>query len=136
MTHPKPLLALLVAGSLAGAVACDRTPEQDTPSMTDQDSADAARDAADDAIDSTRRAAGEIGDRADAAMETMDVKAALIADDTVDADDINVDTNHETKTVVLRGSVPTEAQKDEAERIAREEAPGYRIDNQLTVMAH
>ncbi len=59
----------------------------------------------------------------------------MIADDTVDASDINVDTFHETKTVVLKGSVPTAAQKTEAARIAAREAEGYKIDNQLTVKA-
>ena len=50
----------------------------------------------------------------DAATETIDVKTALMADASVDASDINVDTFHETKTVVLKGSVPTAAQKTEA----------------------
>jgi len=68
-----------------------------------------------------------------AAIETMDVKSALMADRTVDASHINVDTFHETKTVVLKGSVKTATQRDEAVRIAAVEAPGYRIDNQLTV---
>jgi hypothetical protein len=75
------------------------------------------------------------GERAGAATETFDVKAALIADKTVDASDINVDTFAETKTVVLRGTVPTEAQKDTAERIAIREAEGYKVNNQLTVRA-
>ena len=51
----------------------------------------------------------------------------------VDASGINVDTFHETKTVVLKGSVPTAAQKSEAARIAAREAKGYRVDNQLVV---
>jgi hypothetical protein len=69
-----------------------------------------------------------------AAVETIDVKSALMADRTVDASHINVDTFHETKTVVLRGSVKTATQRDEAARIAAAEAPSYRIDNQLTVV--
>ena len=56
-----------------------------------------------------------------------------MADSTVDASDINVDTFHETKTVVLKGSVPTAAQKTEAGRIAAREADGYKVDNQLVV---
>ena len=50
-----------------------------------------------------------------AAMETVDVKAALIADGRVDASNINVDTSA-------------------AERIARDNAKGYTISNQLTVV--
>ena len=77
-----------------------------------------------------RQAGGAVA----AAIETIDVKSALMADRTVDASHINVDTFHETKTVVLKGSVKTATQRDEAARIAAAEAPGYRVDNQLTVV--
>ena len=66
-------------------------------------------------------------------IETVDVKAAIIADKTIDSGAIDVDTNQETKTVVLRGTVPTEAQKQKAEEIARKNATSYKIDNQLVV---
>ena len=69
-----------------------------------------------------------------AGVETLDVKSAIIADKTVDAGAIDVDTYADTKTVVLRGSVPTEAQKARAEQIAREHAPNYKIDNKLAVV--
>lgn len=69
-----------------------------------------------------------------AVVETMDVKAALMADRSVDASHIDVDTFPETKTIVLRGSVKTATQRDEAARIAAVEAPGYQIDNQLRVV--
>ena len=69
-----------------------------------------------------------------AAAETFDVKAALIADGRVDASNINVDTSASTKTVLLKGSVPTAEQKATAERIAREQAKGYAVNNQLTVV--
>lgn len=69
-----------------------------------------------------------------AGVETMDVKAALMKDGTVDASSINVDTMAATKTVVLKGSVPTAEQKAAAEKIAMREAPGYKINNQLTVV--
>jgi osmotically-inducible protein OsmY len=64
----------------------------------------------------------------------MDVKAALIADGRVDAANINVDTIASTKTVVLKGSVPTDQQRTVAEQIARDQAKGYRITNNLTVV--
>ena len=89
----------------------------------------AGREASDDA----RKAANESGSALGAAKETVDVKTALMADAAVDASDINVDTFHETKTVVLKGSVPTAAQKTEAGNIAKREAAGYRVDNQLVV---
>jgi osmotically-inducible protein OsmY len=87
-----------------------------------------------DAAAETREAARDAGGAVKAAVETMDVKSALMADRTVDASHINVDTFHETKTVVLKGSVKSATQRDEAARIAAAEAPGYRIDNQLTVV--
>jgi len=70
-----------------------------------------------------------------AGMETMDVKGALIADGRVDASNINVDTNAQTRTVVLKGTVPDDEQKSLAEQIARREANDYKVVNQLTVAA-
>jgi osmotically-inducible protein OsmY len=70
-----------------------------------------------------------------AGAETVDVKSALIADGRVDASGINVDTEASTKTVVLKGSVPSADQKSTAEQIAREQAKGYKIVNQLAVKA-
>ena len=68
-----------------------------------------------------------------AGAETVDVKSALIADGRVDATNINVDTNASTKTVVLKGTVKTAEQKALAEKIAQEQAKGYKINNTLTV---
>src|SRR5688572_33091883 len=67
------------------------------------------------------------------AVETLDVKTAIIADKTVDSGAIDVDTFQDKKVVVLRGSVPTEAQKARAEQIARENAKGYTVENRLVV---
>lgn len=73
------------------------------------------------------------GRAADAAVETLDVKMALVADDRLDTDDVNVDTDHTTKTVRLRGYVPTETQKTLAQQIAAQKAVGYRVSNELVV---
>lgn len=134
-------LALTAALAFAFAgVACDDTARgarQDTAEATDRasdaDATEAARAEADDEADDARRTSRDAGGAVDAAGETMDVKTALMTDDAVDASDINVDTFHETKTVVLKGSVPTAAQKTAAARIATREAEGYKIDNKLTV---
>ena len=144
------LLALTAAGffALAG-VACDDTArgvKKDTAEATDaakdaskdataeaKEKSDAAKAEGKDVAADAKRASGEAGAAVDAATETLDVKAALMADATVDASDINIDTYHETKTVVLKGSVPTAAQKTEAGTIAAREAEGYKIDNQLVV---
>ena len=77
--------------------------------------------------------AEKITEKVAAGAETVDVKAALIADGRVDASNINVDTNATTKTVVLKGTVPTADQKAMAETIAKEQAKGYTISNTLTV---
>jgi osmotically-inducible protein OsmY len=68
------------------------------------------------------------------ALETVDVKTAIVADKTIDSGAIDVDTYQDKKLVVLRGSVPTADQKARAERIARDNAKGYTIDNQLAVV--
>lgn len=100
----------------------------------------AVADAAKDAGNATKDAARATGDAvmnggraADAAVETMDVKVALTADSRVDASNINVDTDHVTKTVTLKGRVPTAMQKTLAGDIATAKAAGYDVKNQLTV---
>jgi hypothetical protein len=77
----------------------------------------------------------KVAEKTAAATNTVDVKSALIADGRVDASGINVDTNSSTKTVVLKGTVPSAEQKATAEAIAVDKAEGYRIVNQLTVVA-
>jgi osmotically-inducible protein OsmY len=69
-------------------------------------------------------------------LETLDVKTAIIADKTIDSGAIDVDTFQDKKLVVLRGSVPTEAQKQKAEQIARANATGYTVENRLAVVAN
>ena len=88
---------------------------------------------AENAGDKMAEASSEAGAATDAAMQTADVKTALIADPTVDADGINVDTNKDTKTVTLNGTVPTDEQKTHAAEIAGMKAPGYAVINNLTI---
>jgi hypothetical protein len=76
----------------------------------------------------------KVAEKTAAATNTVDVKSALIADGRVDASSINVDTNSQTRTVVLKGSVPSAEQKTTAEAIARDKAEGYTIVNQLAVV--
>lgn len=130
--------AWMIATMLSlGVAACD-----DAGDRTDRfnNTGDQIEDAARDAGEATRDAGREVGDAvgtagqaAGAAFETADVKTALMTDARVDAGDIDVDTNHETKAVVLKGRVTSEAQKDIAGEIAQREAEGYRVDNQLRV---
>jgi len=136
LKHGYLAVALMSGLSLA---ACSNTAagvEKDTERNADKAAAAAAeaRAATKDASEATKDAAANAGAAIAAAVETIDVKSALMADRTVDSSHINVDTFAETKTVVLKGSVKTATQRDEAARIAAAEAPGYRIDNQLTIV--
>ena len=75
----------------------------------------------------------DVGDRTAAATETADVKMAISMDKTVDASDINVDTDAATKTVTLKGTVASAEQRARAEAIAVREATGFRVVNDLVV---
>jgi osmotically-inducible protein OsmY len=86
------------------------------------------------AVDDARQAANGVADATSAAAQTAKVKTALVADSSVKAADINVDTDAATKTIVLKGHVPSAAQKTAAARIATEQAsPGYSVRNELAV---
>jgi hypothetical protein len=104
-----------------------------------QDTVDNVERATDDPSvkEAEQRAKGALGDAADAAgaaAQTAKVKAALVADSSVTAAGIDVDTLADTKTIVLKGHVPTAAQKTTAARIAAEKAsPGYTVRNELVV---
>ncbi len=127
-------LSLAACSNTAAGVEKDAERNADkAAAATAEGRADAAEAAADSSA-ATRDAAATAGGAIAAAIETVDVKSALMADRTVDSSHINVDTFHETKSVVLKGSVKTATQRDEAARIAAVEAPGYRIDNQLTIV--
>ena len=87
------------------------------------------------AAEATKDATGTAGASLDAAAQTMQIKTALIDADNLDANDIDVDTDGATKTVTLKGHVPTAAQKAAAERIAKEKAPDYTVVNKIDVRA-
>lgn len=127
-------LSLAACSNTAAGVEEDARENADKAATAADRAEDQARPAAEEAAADTREAAREAGSAIKGAVETIDVKSALMADRTVDASRIDVDTVHDTKTIVLKGSVKTATQRDEAARIAAAEAPGYRIDNQLTVV--
>ena len=81
-----------------------------------------------------KEGAKEVGAEIGAGKQTVDVKAALMVDQRIDASHIDVDTDAGTKTVTLKGTVPTAAQKAAAEQLAREKAEGYGVRNLLTVV--
>ena len=117
-------LALVLA--IGAAAACENTAagiKQDAKIAAESEAAAKAKETA-----------AKTGAAVGAALETAEIKTALLADKSIDASAVNVDTYPETKTVVLRGSVPTQAQRDAVERIAVAKAPGYRVDNKLAVV--
>ena len=89
--------------------------------------------AAEKAGDAVAGAAKDAGAAVHAGKQTLDVKTALMADSAIDASKIDVDTDENTKTVTLKGSVPNAAQKASAERIAKAKAEGYKVRNLLVV---
>lgn len=123
--------AFLSAFAVFGAAACDTTPEgvYEESERATSEAAREGREAGDAIGDATEGAMSAT----DAAAQTAQIKTKLAADDTLDANDINVDTDGETRTVTLKGEVETEAQRAAAERIAKETAPEYRVVNLLTV---
>lgn len=95
--------------------------------------ADGVKKDADNAAEKSAEAAATTGDAVGGAMETGQVKSAIMADTRVDAGDINVDTDEEKKTVTLRGTVKTEAERVIAGDIAIAKAVGYTVNNNLTI---
>jgi hypothetical protein len=88
-----------------------------------------AKDVAVAVKDGAKEVASDVG----AGKQTVDIKAALMAAKGIDASHIDVDTDADTRTVTLTGTVPTASQKTAAEELARDKAEGYRIRNLLTV---
>ena len=145
------ILSCVAALAITGTAACQNTArgvKQDAQQAEDQTRderaavVDKARELGNDAAKAANRtgsaaaqAGEELAERAGAAWQTIDVKGAILADASVDATHINVDTNYETKTVSLNGHVPTETERNMAEVIAKGRADGYAVVNNLQVKA-
>ena len=97
--------------------------------------AEVVKDKAAEAGKKIEKAAEEMAPKVDAVKQAADVKMALMADPDIDASKIDVDAEAATKTIHLKGTVASAAQKAKAERIAREKAAGYTIHNMLKVTA-
>lgn len=95
--------------------------------------ADGVKQDTENAAEKTEQAADQAGTKMDGALQTGEVKSALLADTRVGATDINVDTNEATKTVTLNGSVKTEAEKTLAGEVATSKSAGYTVVNNLTI---
>jgi osmotically-inducible protein OsmY len=71
--------------------------------------------------------------RAAGALRTGSIRAALLREKSLDVSDVRIDTDEPAKRVVLTGRVKSGIQKAEIERIAKEKAPGYTLENRLVV---
>ena len=98
-----------------------------------REAGNAAERAGDRVANETKNATHSVGATLDAAAQTMQIKTAFIDADNLDANNIDVDTDGATKTVTLKGHVPTAGQKAAAARIAKEKAPDYTIVNNIVV---
>jgi osmotically-inducible protein OsmY len=122
------LVIFLSAGCRNTAVGLKRDAEDNS-----KKAAIKASEAADKASQATAEATHTATEAAEAAAQTVSVKTALIADTRVTAKGIDVDTDRTTRTVVLKGHVPSEEQKAIAEQIAVERSAGYHVKNELTI---
>lgn len=136
--------AARAAGGAVQSAADDAVRNVERANDTAQREAAATADAAKQQGDAAQASLERAGDRASeavkdaahassGALQTAEVKAALIADSRVDAAAIDVDTDDRAKTVTLTGHVPSAAQKLTAGRIAHEKAEGYEVRNDLVV---
>jgi BON domain len=111
--------------------AADRLGDKIGPAS--EDAARSARDAAARGA-SVAAAAGADGlTTAAGVLRTGAVKAALLHDHTIDVSDVDVDTDQVARRVTLKGRVHSAAVRDKVIDLAREAAPGYTIDNELTL---
>jgi hypothetical protein len=98
-----------------------------------EDAARSARDAAARGARVAAAAGSEAAVTAAGVLRTGAVKAALLQDETIDVSDVDVDTNQVARRVTLKGRVRSAAVRDKVVDLAREAAPGYTIDNELTI---
>jgi hyperosmotically inducible periplasmic protein len=116
----RPVRQFAIAAIVAVVAACGNT-------------ADGVKQDTENAADKVGDVAADAGNSMAAATETADIKTAMMTDAIVSAMSIDVDTNKETKIVTLTGTVETAAQRDRAEAIAKEKAPGYAVTNNIAI---
>lgn len=116
----RPVRQFALAAMVAAVTACGNT-------------ADGVKQDTENAADKAGEVAADAGNSMSAATETADIKTAMMADSIVSAMMIDVDTNKETRIVTLSGTVDNVAQRERAEAIAKEKAPGYAVTNNLEI---
>jgi len=118
------------AGEKIGAAA-EKLGEKIGPAS--ENAARTARDAATKGA-TVAAAAGSDGlTTAAGVLRTGAVKAALLQDTSIDVSDVDVDTDQVARRVTLKGRVGSAAVRDKVIDLTREAAPGYTINNELTI---
>lgn len=116
------LLAVVAVINVAGCA--DRNKDNVPESPATPGEVDKAVDKAGDAVGNTVDAAG-------AAAKTPVIKSALAGNPSLKGSNIDVDSKE--TGITLSGTVKNEAQKKVAGEIAKKNAPGYTINNNLKV---
>lgn len=121
--------ALVGVIALAGTAGCvdrnnDGTPESAPTNEEVNQAVERTGNAAEDAVETA-------ADVSQNAAITGKINAAYAADSSLSALAINVDTTENNKTVTLSGTVATADQKLLASKIAKDQAPGYKVVNNL-----
>jgi hypothetical protein len=98
-----------------------------------EDAGRAARNAASKGAAVAAAVGADAAITAAGALRTGSVKAALLEDSTIDVSDVDVDTDQVTRHITLKGHVRSAAVREKVVDITRDTAPGYTIDNQLTI---
>jgi len=128
-------VCVCAAGVVLFSTACRNTAaglKRDTEENSKKATVEAGK-AAEKASAATADVTQRAAEAAQAGAQTVSVKTALLADKRVTAKGIDVDTDLTTRTVTLKGHVPSEEQKAIAEQIASERSSGYHVRNELTV---
>jgi len=129
----------LGAGALAllGVVGCADRNKNDVPESpaTSTEISNSVGKAGQGVENAAKGAGKAIEGAADAAVNTPKIKSALGASAALKGSNIDVDTQGSKDTVTLKGTVRNAAQSKAAATIAKQNAPNYKIVNQLKIVA-
>jgi predicted small secreted protein len=122
------ILAGLSTAVLLGGAACSNTVEGLKKDAEKNKVEEKTEKAAEVVASAVQEAGREVREKA----LVLDVKASLLADKRVDASHVHVKADDDARVLILTGSVPTAAQKEVAESIAKSKSGDYRVLNRLT----
>ena len=128
----KKLSALLGAVAVIGVAGCAERNDNGQPeSPATGAEINNSLDKAGDAVGNAATGAGAAMENVDDSVMTPKIKTALGANASLDGSSINV--TSKDSGITLSGTVLNAAQKTLAEKIAKQQAPTYKITNNLKV---